>query len=65
MKIKSFLSIIISVITVIFFTECGGASRGGKGSCTTYNPYNKNINLMVIFMMIVSLLYPLRRKYIK
>ena len=64
MKIKSFLSIIISLITVILFTGCGGGSRGRKGSCT-YNPHNKNIDLMMIFMMIVSLLYPLRREYIK
>ncbi len=41
-----------------------GGSGGGGGGCT-YNPHNKSIDLMIIFMMMISLLYPLRPKYLK
>ncbi|RRS30245.1 MAG: hypothetical protein P794_07855 [Epsilonproteobacteria bacterium (ex Lamellibrachia satsuma)] len=37
---------------------------GGGGGCT-YNPHNKSFDLMFIFMMMMSLFYPLRRKYLR
>ncbi len=41
------------------------ASSGGGGGGCTYNPHNKSIDLMMIFMLMMSLWYPLRRKYLK
>jgi subtilisin family serine protease len=44
-------------------TESSG-SGGGGGGCT-YNPHTKSVDLMVLLMMMMSLFYPLRRKYLK
>jgi len=40
----------------------GGDGDGG-GGCT-YNPHSKNIDAIVLLMMMMSLFYPLRRKYL-
>jgi subtilisin family serine protease len=44
-------------------TEVTSNSSGGGGGCT-YNPNNKSFDLMFIVMMMMSLFYPLRRKYL-
>jgi hypothetical protein len=41
-----------------------GESSSGGGSGCTYNPNNKSFDLMFIFMILLSLFYPLRRKYL-
>ncbi|QOR61544.1 Ig-like domain-containing protein [Sulfurovum sp. ST-21] len=40
------------------------SGSGGGGGCT-YNPHSKSIDAMMLLMMMMSLFYPLRRKYFK
>jgi len=43
----------------------GDSGSGGSGGGCTYNPDNTKFDFMFIFMMLLSLFYPLRHKYIK
>lgn len=47
---------------LIKMREKGGSSSGG--GCT-YNPNNNSLDMMMLFMLALSLLYPWRRKLIK
>jgi N-acetylneuraminic acid mutarotase len=38
---------------------------GGSGNGCTYNPNNKSFDLMFIFMILLSLFYPLRHRYLR
>jgi len=44
-------------------TAAGGNGGGGGGGCS-YNPHNKGFDAMMLFMMMLSLFYPLKRKYL-
>ena len=52
-----------ATVTVTVNAESSGSSGGGGGGCT-YNPHNKNFDLMFIVMIMMSLFYPLKRKYL-
>ncbi|MFT7824334.1 MAG: S8 family serine peptidase [Sulfurimonas sp.] len=41
-----------------------GGSGGGGGGCT-YNPDSRSVDLMFIVMLMMSLFYPLRRRYLR
>jgi subtilisin family serine protease len=50
--------------TVNVTVNADGGTTGGDGGGCTYNPNNKSFDLMFILMMMMSLFYPLRRKYL-
>jgi len=50
-----------SMVVTVTISDEGSGSGGG----CTYNPHNKGIDLMVMIMIMMSLFYPLRRKFLK
>lgn len=54
----------VDEVSPIEIDVSSGSSIGGGGGCT-YNPNNKNFDMIFLLMIVLGLVYPFRRRFLK